>query len=81
MKNSIQKKKYLVISFKTTTMAYYMEKLRKDENLEGRLIPLPKEISAGCGAAYATTNLCEEYWIDYMKQKNVEYDQMREILL
>lgn len=77
VENSISKETYLIIAFKTTSMAYYMEKLRKEESLDGRLIPLPKVISAGCGVAFATKIFNKDYWIDYMQTKKVEYESIR----
>ena len=42
----------LVITFHTTTQAIAMEAFCQKEELPGRLIPLPREISAGCGLAW-----------------------------
>lgn len=42
---------YVVMSFKTTHDAIRGESLVKKENIDARLIPLPPEISAGCGLA------------------------------
>ena len=46
---------YLVITFSETTTALYMERICKADGKDGRLIPLPRQISAGCGLAWATT--------------------------
>lgn len=73
MINTIKKEQNLVIAFDTTTMAYLMERLRREDNLEGRLIPLPKSIDAGCGAAFATKKIDEKFWTSYMKEKSIEY--------
>ena len=81
MQNTIPKEKYLVITFNTTTQAYKMEKLRRADNLDGRLIPLPKAISAGCGASFATKNFDKAYWSDYMNKNDVEYSAFHEIEL
>lgn len=42
----------LVITFHTTTDAMAMEKACKQAQAPGRLIPVPREISAGCGLAW-----------------------------
>lgn len=81
MRNTIQKEKYLVITFDTTTQAYKMEKLRREDDLNGRLIPLPKVISAGCGASFATKNFNREFWINYMNEKKVIYSGFYEVEL
>ena len=47
-----KKTKALVISFGTTTEAMKMERHCEKEGLPGRLIPIPREITAGCGMAW-----------------------------
>ena len=54
-----EKKPYVVISFDTTTQAMAMETECRRLGIPGRLIPLPKEISAACGLAWRM--LPEEY--------------------
>ena len=46
------KKTYIVLSFRTTLDAMEWEKQCLAEKVPGRLIPLPREISAGCGLAW-----------------------------
>jgi hypothetical protein len=75
----MKKENYLVITFKTTTMAMYMEKVCKEEKKIGRIIPLPKEIDAGCGMAWATKNKNQDEWNEYLIQKNIQYDKMVEV--
>ncbi len=48
----IRKTVKLVITFYTTTEAMAMEQACKKEGAEGRLIPVPRIISAGCGLAW-----------------------------
>lgn len=42
----------LIITFHTTADAMAMEKACKEQEVSGRLIPVPREISAGCGMAW-----------------------------
>lgn len=42
----------LILTFHTTTAAMAMESLCRDLSLPGRMIPVPREISAGCGMAW-----------------------------
>ena len=42
----------LVITFHTTTEAMAMERLCQETGTPGRLFPVPREISAGCGMAW-----------------------------
>ena len=48
----IKKTEKLVITFYTTTDAMAMERLCKETGADGRLIPVPRAISAGCGLAW-----------------------------
>lgn len=48
----IEKKLCLVISFNKTIDAMAFEEYCLKNSVNGRLIPLPKEISAGCGLAW-----------------------------
>lgn len=47
-----QKKPALVLSFANTTDAMAVERYCMDHQLPGRLIPVPREITAGCGLAW-----------------------------
>lgn len=42
-----------VITFSTTTAAMAMEAACKKRGLPGRLIPVPRSITAGCGLCWA----------------------------
>ena len=42
----------LVVTFHTTADAMAMEKTCRELEVPGRLIPVPREISAGCGLAW-----------------------------
>ena len=46
------KRNYIVLSFRTTLEAMEWEKQGNARQVPGRLIPLPREISAGCGLAW-----------------------------
>lgn len=41
-----------VVAFPSTTQAVMMEHKARDQGLLGRLIPVPRQISAGCGMAW-----------------------------
>ena len=48
----LKKTEKLVITFHTTTEAMAMESACRKEGADGRLIPVPRVISAGCGLAW-----------------------------
>ena len=43
----------LIVTFHTTTAAMAMERVCTAAGLPGRLIPVPREITAGCGMAWS----------------------------
>jgi hypothetical protein len=48
-----QPKEYFVVTFATTTGAMAMEEACRTQNIPGRLIPVPRSITAGCGMCWA----------------------------
>ena len=48
----LKKKPTLIITFATTTQAMAMEQFCARQGLPGRLIPVPREITAGCGLSW-----------------------------
>lgn len=50
-----KKEKRLIVSFYSTHDAMAFEEYCHEHSIAGRLIPLPREISAGCGLAWSTT--------------------------
>ena len=55
-----QKKPALVIAFDTTAQALAAEKLFTESGLPGRMIPIPSQITAGCGLAWKALPADEE---------------------
>ena len=69
------KENKIVVAFNTTDQAIKMEKICFMKNISGRLIPVPKFISAGCGLAWCSAaeekdnikslliemNICDEH--------------------
>lgn len=49
-----KKHRYLVLTFRTTTEAMTMETYCMDHGIPGRMIPVPREISSGCGMCWRT---------------------------
>ncbi len=48
-----EKQLRLVVAFHTTTAAMAIERYCNDNQIAGRLIPIPREITAGCGLAWS----------------------------
>lgn len=67
------RKTYIVLSFRTTLEAMEWEKQCMTQNVPGRLIPLPWEISAGCGLAWRM--LPEEFELWQHRLDRAGYDK------
>ncbi len=70
--------KYLV-TFHTTTGAMAMEKYCKQQQLPGRLIPVPRQISAGCGMAWAAPPESREVIHSMLIEQKMDVDGEYEI--
>ena len=77
----ISKKLSLVISFNKTVDAMSVEEYCIKNIVNGRLIPLPKEISAGCGLAWKCDISMKEEMIKIFDILNIKYDKMVELLI
>ena len=75
------KKAYKIITFATTTAAMAMESLCLENALPGRLIPVPQEISSGCGVAWRVP--LEEFVLieEKSSQINFAWEQVIEITM
>lgn len=47
-----QKQEQLVVTFHTTSAAMELEKRCHEENIPGRLFPVPRSLTADCGIAW-----------------------------
>lgn len=72
--------KYLV-TFHTATGAMHMEKYCKAHQLPGRLIPVPRQISAGCGMAWAVPMENRQVIHEILEKERMDVDGEYEILL
>ena len=77
----IKKQMKLVITFHTTTDAMAMEQMCKKEQADGRIIPVPRVISAGCGLAWCAKLESREELEELMKTKGITYQEIHECLV
>ena len=75
------KRSYIVLSFRTTLEAMEWEKQCNARQVPGRLIPLPREISAGCGLAWRMSP--EEYGQekDRIEESGIRIERHVELVL
>ena len=71
----------LVVTFHTTSEAMAMEKACKANGVPGRLIPVPRLISAGCGLAWCAELDEREQISDIMRQVGIQEEDMHECLV
>lgn len=69
----------LVFTFPTTTAAMAMESACGAD--KGRLIPIPREISGGCGLAWCAEPVLEAALLDIMKEEGIVYQEKRVVEL
>lgn len=68
-----------IFTFKNTTSAMAMEKLCKEKGMDGRLIPVPRSITAGCGLSWSANLQAKEALIRVMEAHHICYDQIYEL--
>lgn len=76
-----KKTKQLLITFSTTTAAMAMEKRAQEMGIFGRLIPLPSEISAGCGLSWKTKPEEKEKMLVFLEKEKLKWEAMYELEL
>lgn len=76
-----EKKLWLIITFHTTTAAMAMESLCAEKGLPGRLIPVPREITAGCGMSWRAPVENKAELIEAAAQAGLEIGGTYEIVI
>lgn len=71
----------LVVTFHTTADAMAMEKACRKKGVPGRLIPVPREISAGCGLAWCAPLTERESISLAMEENGIEKEDLHECML
>ena len=69
------------VTFHTTADAMAMAKACKAEEVPGRLIPVPRVISAGCGLAWAAPLEAVEQIKHVMQEKGIEREELHECMV
>ena len=71
----------LVITFHTTADAMAMEKACKQAGAPGRLIPVPREISAGCGLSWCAGLSDRDAIRKVMEEVGIREQDMHEVMV
>jgi len=81
MKNTRQAAPKLVITFPSTTAAMAMEDACRETQCPGRLIPIPRELTAGCGLSWAAEPEAEARLMALLQEKNIPWGEAKVLLL
>ncbi len=76
-----EKQLRLVVTFNTTTGAMAMEKVCKSQEVAGRLIPVPRQISAGCGLSWLCNKEDEQKIRNIVEDNKLDINDIHEILM
>ena len=76
-----KKELQLVVTVHTTADAMAMEKACKEQNVPGRIIPVPRAISAGCGLSWCADLEDREQIVSMMKETGIEEEAMHECMV
>lgn len=76
-----EKKQALILSFDKTTDAMAVEKYCRENNLPGRIIPVPREITAGCGLAWKALPEEEELLLKALEEGSLVWNKKYILLL
>ena len=76
-----QKQEKCVVTFRTTAGAMAMERSCKEVGLPGRLIPVPRSITAGCGMCWAAHREAREAVEDLVVKEHLDVDGIYAIIL
>lgn len=71
----------LVVTFHTTADAMAMEKACKEQNAPGRIIPVPRAISAGCGLSWCAELSDKEQIVKVMQSVGIQEEEMHECMV
>ena len=71
----------LVVTFHTTADAMAMEKACKEHEVNGRLIPVPRVISAGCGLAWCAEPEERDAVIGIMDRIGIEHEELHDCMV
>lgn len=70
-----------VVTFRTTAGAMAMERCCQEEGLPGRLIPVPRAITAGCGICWAAPAEAREALEELVMKKHLDVDGIYAIII
>ncbi len=71
----------LIVTFHTTADAMAMEKACKEMGAPGRLIPVPRLISSGCGLAWCARVEDRQAMVEVLAKVGLQEEEMHECMV
>ena len=76
-----QKGEKCIVTFRTTTGTMAMERACKESGVPGRLIPVPRTITAGCGMCWAAPKEAREAVEELVMDRHLDVDGIYAIII
>lgn len=76
-----QREEACVVTFRTTTAAMEMERVCKETGVPGRLIPVPRSITAGCGMCWMAPPAARDAVEELVMERHLMIDGIYAIML
>lgn len=76
-----QRKEFLVITFSETADAMAAEKMFLEKQIPGRIIPIPRQLSAGCGLSWKTELSCRSQAKETLEAAKIHWEEMEPVEL
>ena len=76
-----QKEERCIVTFRTTAAAMEMERICKECGVPGRLIPVPRAITAGCGMCWSAPPSAREAVEELVMDRHLLIEGIYAILL
>ena len=76
-----QREEKCIVTFRTTTGAMAMERACKEKGVPGRLIPVPRTITADCGMCWAAPKEARTVVEELVMEQHLDVDGIYAILI
>lgn len=76
-----KKEPCVVATFATTTAAMQTEQAAREREVPGRLIPVPREITAGCGLAWSAPQTAEDALRILFAQTGIKPQEIHHLMI
>ncbi len=71
----------VVVTFATTSDALAMEAAAREHGIPGRIIPVPSDIDAGCGLAWAVDKCVEDSLIESLAAHRLAHEGVFDVMM